>query len=409
MKAVRSGRRPRLRLRLRRDGGRGPTIRTRLALLNTAVLIAGGSALLALNWASAHQVLDLHREVVQPTTVQQPTAPPDTPAAPAETALSVEAAQTAPAARFEDFRDAVLHDLLTRSLLVLLAVAALSLIAGWWVARRSLARIGKVTATARHINDANLHDRLALVGPDDEVKELADTFDAMLNRLERAFADQRRFTAQASHELRTPMTLQRTALEIPLAQGRVPADLEPALRRALAATDRSERLLASLLALARGESGMLDPHPTDLADLARSAVAQIADEAQQMNVHIDTSLHPAPLTGDPVLLGQLVHNLVANAVRHNHPGGSVRITTTRTGARSTIEMSNTGPIVAADDLDDLFLPFRRGTTPHRTGSGLGLAVVRAITHTHHGTLAAHPNPDGGLTLRAELPDQHATD
>ncbi|MFF9322481.1 histidine kinase dimerization/phospho-acceptor domain-containing protein [Streptomyces sp. NPDC014735] len=253
MKAVRCGPRlrPRPRLRFDRDPGRGPTIRTRLALLNTAVLLAGGGVLLALNWVSVHQVLDIHRQVVLPGTVQQPAFPPH---APAETAPAAEAAQVTPAERFEDFRDAVLHDLFSRSLLVLLAVAALSLAAGWWVARRSLSRIGKVTATARHINDANLHDRLALVGPDDEVKELADTFDAMLNRLERAFADQRRFTAQASHELRTPMTVQRTALEIPLAQGRVPADLEPALRRALAATERSERLLASLLALApRGE------------------------------------------------------------------------------------------------------------------------------------------------------------
>ncbi|MFJ8438837.1 sensor histidine kinase [Kitasatospora griseola] len=389
-------------VRLRRAHGRGPTIRTRLALLNTAVLIAGGSGLLALNWVSVQQVLDLHRDVVQPT------APSDAPAAPAEAAPAVEAAQSTPATRFEDFRDAVLHDLLTRSVLVLLAVAALSLIAGWWVARRSLTRIGKVTATARHINDANLHDRLALVGPDDEVKELADTFDAMLDRLEHAFADQRRFTAQASHELRTPMTLQRTALEIPLAQGRVPAELEPALRRALAATDRSERLLASLLALARGESGMLDPRPTDLADLARDAIGQLVDEAAQLDVHLDTSLSPAPVTGDPALLGQLVHNLVSNAVRHNHPGGSVRIFTTRTGARSSIEVRNTGPLVAAGGLDDLFLPFRRGTTPHRNGSGLGLAVVRAITRTHHGTLAAHPNPDGGLTLRADLPDRPAT-
>ncbi|MGW7447593.1 sensor histidine kinase [Kitasatospora sp. NPDC054795] len=405
MKTIRP--RPRLRFRVRRgrDRGHGPTIRTRLALLNTAILVAGGSALLALNWVSARQVLDLHREVAQPATAIQPATPTD---GPAEMGPAVQAAQTTAANRFEDFRDAVLHDLLTRSMLVLLAVAALSLIAGWWVARRSLSRIGKVTATARHINDANLHDRLALVGPDNEVKELADTFDAMLNRLERAFADQRRFTAQASHELRTPLTLQRTALEIPLAQGRVPADLEPALRRALAATDRSERLLTSLLALARGESGMLDPRPTDLADLARDAIAQTADEAQQLEVHIDTALHPAPLTGDPALLGQLVHNLVSNAVRHNHPGGSVRITTTRTATRSTIEVRNTGPLVPADDLDELFLPFRRGTTPHRHGSGLGLAVVRTITHTHHGTLTATPNPDGGLTLRTELPDQPTT-
>lgn len=410
MKAVRSG--PRLRLRFDRDRGRGPTIRTRLALLNTAILLAGGSVLLALNWLSVHQVLDIHRQVVLPTTAQQPAFPPDAPAEtvpPAETAPPAEAAQSTPANRFEDFRDAVLHDLFTRSLLVLLAVAALSLAAGWWAARRSLSRIGKVTATARHINDANLHDRLALVGPDDEVKELADTFDAMLNRLERAFADQRRFTAQASHELRTPMTVQRTALEIPLAQGRVPADLEPALRRALAATERSERLLASLLALARGESGMLDPHPTDLADLVRGAIGQIADEAQRLEVRIDTELTPAPLTGDAVLLGQLVHNLVSNAVRHNHPGGSIRITTVRTAARSSIEVRNTGPVVAADDVGDLFQPFRRGTTPNRNGSGLGLAVIQAITRTHHGTLSADPNPDGGLTLRAELPHQPAAD
>ncbi|MFD7643972.1 sensor histidine kinase [Kitasatospora sp. NPDC059795] len=386
--------------------GRGPTIRTRLALLNTAVLAAGGAALLAINWFLVREALSDHSATVVAPSATTELAPAATaPAAPAPSGSPFESAAASaasPAHQFEEFRDAVLHDLLTRSALALFAVLALALLAGWWVARRSLSRIGAVTAAARHINDTNLHDRLALVGPDDEVSELADTFDAMLDRLEKSFAEQRRFTAQASHELRTPLTLQRTALEIPLAQGLVPDNLRPAIHRALDAVDRSENLIGSLLALARGESGILTPRPTDLADLARTAIADTRAEADNAAITVETRLGPAPVTGDPSLLTQLVHNLVANAVRHNHPGGTVHLSTGHSAGQAYIEVTNSGPAIDEADIPSLLEPFRRGRTGGH-GAGLGLSVIRAVVTTHQGTLTITPNPAGGLTTHVLLP------
>jgi signal transduction histidine kinase len=389
-----------------RHRGRGPTIRTRLALLNTAVLAVGGAVLLAINWLLVREALGDHSAtVVDPPVSVAPAStgtPPGIPVPDGPPSEAVTAVTASPAYRFDEFRDAVLRDLLTKSTFVLLVVLALALLAGWWVARRSLSRIGAVTAAARHINDANLHDRLALVGPDDEVKELADTFDAMLDRLEKSFTEQRRFTAQASHELRTPLTLQRTALEIPLAQGLVPDNLRPAVHRALDAVDRSESLIASLLALARGESGILTPRATDLADLARTAIADTRAEADNAAITVETQLGPAATMGDPSLLAQLVHNLVANAVRHNHPGGTVHLATGSSAEHSYIEVANTGPQVDDSEVPTLLEPFRRGRAGGH-GAGLGLSVVRAVVTTHHGRLDITPNPTGGLTIRALLP------
>ncbi|MFF0389374.1 sensor histidine kinase [Kitasatospora sp. NPDC004615] len=383
--------------------GRGPTIRTRLALLNTAVLATGGAALLAINWFLVREALADHSATVVAPSVTAELAPVATaPTVPAPSGSLSGALPASPALQFDEFRDAVLHDLLTRSAFTLLAVLALALLAGWWVARRSLSRIGAVTTAARRINDTNLHDRLALVGPDDEVRELADTFDAMLDRLEKSFAEQRRFTAQASHELRTPLTLQRTALEIPLAQGLVPDNLRPAVHRALAAVHRSENLIGSLLALARGESGILAPRPADLTDLARTAIADTRAEAENAAITVETRLGPAPVTGDPSLLTQLVHNLVANAVRHNHPGGTVRLTTGQDSGRSHIEVANSGPRIDEADIPSLLEPFRRGRGS-APGAGLGLSVIRAVVATHQGTLTITPNPAGGLTTRVLLP------
>lgn len=308
-------------------------------------------------------------------------------------------------ARFATFEQDVMDELLQRCLLLLLAISLLSLLASWWVAKRGLSRISHVTATAREIGDSNLHARLALVGADDEIKELADTFDAMLDRLERSFAEQRRFTAHASHELRTPLTLQRTALEIPLSQGKIPADLLPHVRRALDATERSERLIVALLALAKGESGVLVPSAADLAEEARTAITDVLAEAQKNGISIDAHLQSAPVWGDSSLLGQLVGNLVANAVRHNKPNGSVHVLTgVNAKGESFAEVSNTGPFISESDLPALCEPFRRGSE-RRKGAGLGLSVVRAATAAHRGVLAVTVNPTGGLTVRVVLPSE----
>ena len=378
------------------------TIRTRLALLNATVFVLGNAALLALIWASAGEIIGENSPTVTATQSEPGSSLPIAPVPPSDTGARV--ASTS-AVRFAVFQQDVMDDLLRRCLLLLLVIGLFSLLASWWVARRGLSRIGRVTAAARDIGDRNLHARLSLVGPDDEVKELADTFDAMLDRLERSFAEQRRFTGHASHELRTPLTVQRTALEIPLSQGRVPADLLPNIHRALNATQRSERLIAALLALAKGESGVLLPAGVDLAEEARTAITDVLPEAQESEVTVGAQLHPAPVWGDPSLLGQLVDNLVTNAVRHNDRAGSVHIETGSTAdGGAYVEVTNTGPVIDESELPLLVEPFHRGNG-RRKGAGLGLSVVRAVTATHQGTLTTHPNPGGGLTARVELPDR----
>ncbi|MEG8281260.1 sensor histidine kinase [Streptomyces sp. AHA2] len=375
------------------------SLRARVTWSNTAVFAAVGCAMLVLNWLSVRQLIEVNAEQVAPSTsFPDPPPPPDARITPSTPAMTHE--------QFARFRTDVLDSLGTRSVLLLTLCTALAALLCWWTARRSLRRISHVTAAARHINDGNLHDRLALNAPDDEVKHLGDTFDAMLDRLERSFADQRRFTAHASHELRTPLTLQRAALEIPLAQGRVPTDLEPALRRSLAATTRCEHLLDALLTLARGESGMITPTPADLADLTRDALNDVHEEAANRYVTVHSELRPAPTTGDPVLLAQLALNLLTNAIRHNHTHGTVHITTRTADNHAVIEVTNTGPVIDPAELPAIFRPFQRGPrapTTGRRGSGLGLTIVQAITDTHRGHLHAHPRPHGGLTVRVALP------
>lgn len=378
------------------------TIRTRLALINATVFVVGNAALLALIWASAGEIIARNSSIVLATRSED---------ALGEGVLSVPAAQVAgtSAGRFAVFEQDVMEELLQLCLLLLVLMTLFSLLASWWVSRRGLSRIGRVTAAARDIGDRNLHARLSLVGPDDEVKELADTFDAMLDRLERSFAEQRRFTGHASHELRTPLTVQRTALEIPLSQGRIPDDLLPNIHRALDATRRSERLIAALLALAKGESGVLLPSSVDLAEETRTAIADVLAEARETGVTVDAYLHTAPVLGDASLLHQLVGNLVTNAVRHNQADGSVHVTTGTTDAGCAfIEVVNTGPFVTEADVPTLCEPFQRGSG-RRKGAGLGLSVIRAVTGTHRGTMAVRPNASGGLTVRVELPPgRHAS-
>ncbi|MFJ7593448.1 sensor histidine kinase [Streptomyces sp. NPDC097617] len=380
------------------------TIRTRLALLNTAVFVVGGGVLLASVWASVGQIIGRNRQTVMGQTVGSVTsAASDAGGASGSYGQSMPTSGTE---SFAEFEHAVMDELLKRSLLLFIVAGFLSLLASWWVARRGLSRIGQVTAAARDIGDRNLHARLALIGPDDEVRELADTFDAMLDRLERSFAAQRRFTAHASHELRTPLTVQRTALEIPLSQGRIPPDLLPHVTRALEATMRSERLIAALLALAKGESGVLLPAAADLAEEARKAITDAIAEAGVTELLVDAQLRTAWVWGDSSLLGQLVGNLITNAFRHNNQHGSVRIMTGLTDeGGGFIEVVNTGPIIDESDLPTLFEPFQRGDG-RRKGAGLGLSVVRAVTATHSGRLDMRANPTGGLTIRVELPPRH---
>ncbi|MFI6942758.1 sensor histidine kinase [Streptomyces sp. NPDC050418] len=293
-------------------------------------------------------------------------------------------------------QDAALQQMLLWSAVGLLVMALLAGLLGWWLAGRALRPITAMTESARRISDQNLHERLALTGPDDELHRLADTFDTMLDRLEKAFDSQRRFVANASHELRTPLAVQRTSLEVGLADP-LPEGLEEVRDDLLAANRDAEKLIAALLLLARSDRGLEDTAPVDLADLARQAAAELAAPAREKNITVTVTGPPLVVPGDPVLLRHLLTNLLGNAIRYNHAGGSVDVTL---DGRS-LTVANTGPQVPADRVDDLFEPFRRlaqDRMTHTSGHGLGLSIVRSIADAHGARTEASARAGGGLRI-----------
>lgn len=303
----------------------------------------------------------------------------------------------------------VLSGLLIWSLLVLAVFAALAVLAAWWLSKRSLGRIAQITSAAKDITRDDLHRRLELSGPDDEVKELGDTIDGMLDRLDDAFTRQERFIAGASHELRTPLTTTRTALEIPLAQGRVPSGLEPDVRLALAANERSERLIAALLTLARSEHDGAAGSSADVVDLSE-LVAEICREheaeAEERRAHMSLALQrPMHVAADRALLEIAVSNLLENAIRHGPEGGSLTVRTARAAETAWIEIDNDGAEITAAEATRLVEPFNRGAGSRLAGggTGLGLTLVETIARSQQGTLTLSPRRSGGLTARLTLP------
>jgi len=290
-------------------------------------------------------------------------------------------------------------------LIILVAIAVIAVLAFtvcWWLTGRLLRPLHRITAAAQRLSLSTLHERIALNGPDDELRRLADTFDAMLDRLERAVGSQRRFIANASHELRTPLAVQRTAIEVGLANPS-PARVERIRAELLRNTLRSERLIEGLLLLAKGERGLDARAPVDLSAVVHEVVEQSRGRADAAGVTlVPQTVRPFPVLGDEVMLAQLVINVVQNAIRYNVPGGNVVIGLSE-GAG--LAVSNTGPHVPQDRVDELFEPFRR-LDPDRTasgeGAGLGLSIVAAIARAHGGTVILRANPDGGLTVRVDL-------
>ncbi|MGW0589130.1 sensor histidine kinase [Streptosporangium sp. NPDC002607] len=303
----------------------------------------------------------------------------------------------------------VLDDLLRVSGLAL-AVCSLGAVAiGWIVAGRMLAPIRRVTATAAGIAGGNLHERVALHGPADELKELADTFDGMLARLQSAFDGHRRFAANASHELLTPLATSQALLDVAAAEPSA-CDVPALLADLTEVNARSERIVGALLDLARADHGVSAVVTADLADFARDAIAVTSGEADRRGVAVVSRLEAAPVIGDPTLLRQLAVNLMTNAIRHNQPSGRAMVTVTTERDQAVMTIGNTGPPVTPDRLEQLFEPFVRGAGRIRhgpeeggRGHGLGLAIVRAVVTAHHGTLTATANPTGGLTLVIGLP------
>ncbi|MER6946266.1 HAMP domain-containing sensor histidine kinase [Nonomuraea sp. NPDC000554] len=302
----------------------------------------------------------------------------------------------------------VLDTLIRQSVLALLGMGIFALVLGYFVADRALRPISQMTATARKLSESTLaHQRIDLKGPEDELKELADTFDAMLTRLNVAFDTQRRFVANASHELRTPLTINRTVLEIALSDPEVSEDLKTLGRTLLEVNARNEKLIEGLLLLARSERELAVRKPLDVEEVARTAVEQVAPFAEEHGVAVSTELASAPTVGDPVLLERSVSNLLENAVKYNIPeNGKVWIRTGMVDGGLVVQVANTGQHVPAYEVNSLFEPFRRlhaDRVESAKGSGLGLSIVRAVVQAHGGNVTAVPRDGGGLVVTIRLP------
>jgi signal transduction histidine kinase len=292
--------------------------------------------------------------------------------------------------------------LLVGSAVALLVLVPLAYAAGRFVAGRFLRPLRAITATAREISAGDLHRRLDLGEPADELTELGSILDDLFARLEASFDAQRHFVANASHELRTPLAGLRTLLEVTLADPDADAaTLRSACQEALAIGGHQERLVDALLTLATSERGLTRHDPLDLAHLVRTVLASRRDAAAGTRIDLADHLAPALTAGDPRLIESLVANLVDNAIRHNHPDGHVEIITLASDAQASLTVTNSGPVIPDDQIQRLFQPFQRlapGRRRNDDGSGLGLAIVSAVARAHHATVTADARPHGGLTI-----------
>ncbi|MFI6107138.1 sensor histidine kinase [Streptomyces sp. NPDC051310] len=381
-----------------------PTIRIRLTLLYGGMFLIAGILLLSIIYLLAAQALHIGSElpfrvVEGKVTSDICTFPPGPP--------SAEAANRAMNACVNEQRQHALDDLLRRSLFALLGLSIIAFAFGYAMAGRVLSPLGKITRTARNVAGTDLSRRIELDGPDDELKELADTFDDMLDRLERAFTAQQRFVANASHELRTPLAINRTLLEVQLSDPGAPAELHQLGRTLLATNERSEQLVEGLLLLARSDNQIVERKAVDLSEVASRAIEQVRAEAEAKGVDVRGERAPAVVQGNGVLLERIALNLVQNAVRYNVPeDGWVEVTTEAQHGQAVLVVSNTGPVVPAYEIDNLFEPFRR-LRQERTGSdkgvGLGLSIARSVARAHGGRIIAEPREGGGLVMRVTLP------
>ena len=306
-------------------------------------------------------------------------------------------------------RSVDLHRLQVGYGIVLAVMALISGVLGWLVAGRVLAPLRTITAAADRISETNLHERLAIAGPQDELRLLADTIDRLLERLEAAFDAQRRFVANASHELRTPLAMMRTTLDVAIAKpGGVPVqtrELDAELRVDL---DHADRLLESFLALARAQNGRLgDKRQVALEPLITAALMARADEIAAYGLAVETQLVAVEVTGSATLIERMIENVIENAVRHNQPGGSIRLTLAPfDGQRARVTVDSSGRVLDPSAVAQLAQPFKRlgqDRTGSHNGQGLGLSIVAAVAAAHDGRLDLHARPEGGLRVQITLP------
>ena len=398
-------------------------VRTRLTLIYAVLFFAAGSALLGLTYGlvasslsarpaaattglSSQELNFLNRECKPPGPAEKGNGPSPVPTNLAECKQAKEAYTAGTAAGLEAQRQSALSTLLSFSLVGLAVMTVASGGLGWFMSGRVLRPVRVITETARRASEQHLGERLALTGARDELRELADTFDGMLERLDAAFATQRRFVANASHELRTPLTVMRTAIDVTLAKpsptARQLTDMAVRVRRSI---DRAESMVEALLTLAVSDQGKLSTEFSDLATWAEDAVDAAAPEIERLDLRVDALLDPAETTGDPQLLERMIWNLVDNAVRHNEPGGWIRLRTGSSDAAAYLEIANSGPFIPDDAVPLLFEPFRRmeARTGVRDGVGLGLPIARSVVTAHHATVTARSQPAGGLDISVVIP------
>ncbi|MFB7274290.1 sensor histidine kinase [Streptomyces sp. NPDC056244] len=383
--------------------GPGSTIRTRIALVYGGVFVVlGGCLLTVVNLLSTAGTQNEAQEMAARVVPAQ--VAPVLPASPVRGLISEQRIAPVTVYRLTDnVTDAASDEMLFWSVAALLVMAACAVVVGWWTAGRVLRPVHAMTAKARRLSEHNLHERIGASGPDDELKELGDTLDALLARLEKAFDSQRRFIANASHELRTPLATQRAAIQVGLDDLCSPDELARTKQTLLDNNRRSEQLIEGLLVLARSEREVEDQELIDLGEA-------VEEEAARFGLDKSVSvIDAAVVRGNRLLLGQLVGNLLTNAVTYNVPGfkvldGTGTVDIEVNGA--VLVVRNTGPVVAEEDVPALFEPFRRGEGRDRMGrgAGLGLSIVRSIAEAHGGRVTAAPGgAGGGLAVTVKLP------
>ncbi len=388
------------------------TVRARLTLLYSGLFAACGAIVVAVSYA---QVARLSA----PDAGQRDGRPPASSGS-APFAAQCRSAETSAhpnpgilakcAAYFQHLgaqgqRDFTLSHLLQYSLITVAVVIALAAILGWILSGRALRPVHLITTAARAASEHNLSARVAPTGPRDELRELAETFDEMLGRLQAAFEGQQRFIANASHELRTPLAVMRATVDVVLGNpDSTPADLRGMAADIRAAVDHAEHLIGALLILARNERGLTVREEVDLA----TAAEVVLDSAGLGDRRVHATLDPAVISGDPVLAERLIANLIDNAVRYNLAGGDIWISTRTIDGSSQLIVANTGPVISPAEASSIFQPFQRlsDRTSH-DGSGLGLAIVASIAAIHGGAATARPRDDGGLSVTVAIPSAGA--
>ncbi|WP_158882427.1 sensor histidine kinase [Amycolatopsis anabasis] len=383
-----------------------PSVRVKLTALYGGLFLLAGIALVVVNYLLVSGSLPAPGRFAAAAVARQgvvtqqnvpfwrPAGPPGNPA------QTMQLVSTS----LDDYRESTLSTLLMQSAIALVIAAALAVLLGWVAAGRTLRPLHAITSTARKLEAENMHRRIKLDGPDDELKELADTFDGMLDRLAESFDSQKRFVANASHELRTPLAVQRTLIEVAMADPDVRPEVRKLGEQLLHTNERSERMIEGLLVLARSDRGLTSRVPVRLDEVVASVLRASADLAAEHEITFETELQPRTVAGDPVLLERLVTNLVQNAIHYNEPGGRVYV---RVGPNPALVVRNTGPRVRSDAVPALFEPFRRlerdRTSNGAKGAGLGLSIVRSVAQAHDGAVYAQPGESGGLVIGVWLP------